>query len=290
MLDGPEPTPDELVTFVHGIFQYQCHHNCDEMIVVSENYTRRLMALRKLRFVATWTLLHHFLYFRRVEICRELANYGKMYDNVGEFDYLCNILNSSQISDIDIVRALYYIKNIKYDSIAREAPEIFEKAVKSLNIPLMKSILDLGCGTGFVGGFFRKMGFPGRMIGVDVSEIMLEKARKSGHYDDLICGDLFEYLGSVDIEFDCIVMLGVSAHLSRESLERVFLEAGARLGPRACLLFDCDIYPEGSEALKALMGTRHHAAGEIEPALKRAGLLWRFFEVGRNRLYRCQRR
>mmetsp|Transcript_48759 Transcript_48759/g.136421 ORF Transcript_48759/g.136421 Transcript_48759/m.136421 type:complete len:558 (+) Transcript_48759:113-1786(+) len=55
---------------------------------------------------------------------------------------------------------------------------------------------DLGCGTGLMGPPLRRLGFKGRLEGVDLSEGMLLQARKKGGrgvgYDRLLCGDILD--------------------------------------------------------------------------------------------------
>ena len=68
-------------------------------------------------------------------------------------------------------------------------PALLLEAVRELNpsaTPL--DVLDLGCGTGLVGAAFKPMAR--RLVGIDVSAAMLERARERGIYDELILDDL----------------------------------------------------------------------------------------------------
>ena len=49
-------------------------------------------------------------------------------------------------------------------------------------------VVDLGCGSGMAGAALK--GLSRRLIGVDASESMLDKAQATGTYDDLICADI----------------------------------------------------------------------------------------------------
>src|SRR5258707_15635184 len=51
-------------------------------------------------------------------------------------------------------------------------------------------VLDLGSGTGLVGGAFKDLVGGGRLDGVDIAPRMIEAARRRGIYDDLILGDV----------------------------------------------------------------------------------------------------
>lgn len=72
-------------------------------------------------------------------------------------------------------------------------------------------IVDAGCGTGTVGNELAKMGAED-IFGLDISEGMLEVARKSGAYKDLEIADLTKQLEFGDGEFDSLVCCGTFTH------------------------------------------------------------------------------
>jgi ubiquinone/menaquinone biosynthesis C-methylase UbiE len=72
-------------------------------------------------------------------------------------------------------------------------------------------ILDAGCGTGTVGNELAKMGADDT-DGLDISEGMLEIARKSGAYKDLKIADLTKKLEYQDGEYDSLVCCGTFTH------------------------------------------------------------------------------
>ena len=77
-------------------------------------------------------------------------------------------------------------------------PQILLAAVEKAaggRLPRLRTVLDLGCGTGLAGAEFRP--FCDRLIGVDLSAGMIEQARAKGLYDRLVTADLFDYLASV---------------------------------------------------------------------------------------------
>lgn len=63
--------------------------------------------------------------------------------------------------------------------------------------------LDGGCGTGLCGPYLR--GLAGRVIGVDLSRKMLDRARDRGCYDELVTAELTAYLEAHAAEADVIV-------------------------------------------------------------------------------------
>ncbi len=92
-------------------------------------------------------------------------------------------------------------------------PEEVAKALRPELGSEKPAFLDLGCGTGLLGPEVRS--FAGRLIGVDLSPAMLEKAAARGLYDALVTGDLVEFLvqqpaASADIAaaVDVVVYIG----------------------------------------------------------------------------------
>ena len=89
-------------------------------------------------------------------------------------------------------------------------------------------VLDAGCGTGLCGPFLRPVAR--RLIGVDLSEVMIQQARKLNLYDDLVEAELTDYLSHHPQTFDLIAaadtfnyfgdlepLLGAASHALRET-------------------------------------------------------------------------
>lgn len=72
-------------------------------------------------------------------------------------------------------------------------------------------ILDLGCGTGLCGELFRNNA--SRMVGVDLSEKMVNLARKKDIYDELYIEDICEHIIKYDCDFDAILASDVFVYL-----------------------------------------------------------------------------
>jgi len=73
------------------------------------------------------------------------------------------------------------------------------------------TVMDLGCGTGLCGPLFRA--YAKRLIGVDKSRRMIEKARERGVYDDLHVADLGDALAAYDEGLDLIVAADVLIYI-----------------------------------------------------------------------------
>ena len=97
-------------------------------------------------------------------------------------------------SDAGYVRHLFDQFSADYDQrmlgqLAYRAPQILRE-LAALVLPDRQglAILDLGCGTGLSGAAFRDRA--ARLVGVDLSPAMIEKARERGIYDELAVADI----------------------------------------------------------------------------------------------------
>lgn len=107
------------------------------------------------------------------------------------------------------------------------APELVGEAVASLHAEPSRSlsVLDAGCGTGLCAPLLRP--YAKRMVGVDLSGKMLERARERGGYDELVEGELTAFLAAHPDAYDLVVSadtlvyfgeLDAVAHAARRSL------------------------------------------------------------------------
>ncbi len=89
----------------------------------------------------------------------------------------------------------------RYDETLRhwldyKGPEIVHRAAMAAlgPFPRLQEIIDLGCGTGLNAPLFA--GIAARLDGIDLSPRMIEKARAGGRYDELIVGEIVEFLSA----------------------------------------------------------------------------------------------
>ena len=89
-------------------------------------------------------------------------------------------------------------------------------------VPPEGTILDAGAGTGILGDTLRVLGY-GDLVGIDLSEGMLEKARQKGAYRELHRMVLGEKLEFADGHFAGVVSVGVftTGHAPPESFDEL---------------------------------------------------------------------
>ncbi len=90
-----------------------------------------------------------------------------------------------------------HLTKLKY-----QAPELMAEKLKNTG-EIYDKVLDLGCGTGLSGKAVRP--FAKYLVGVDLSEKMLAKAKKNATYDDLHQAEINAYLGSETQTFSLII-------------------------------------------------------------------------------------
>jgi predicted TPR repeat methyltransferase len=90
-------------------------------------------------------------------------------------------------------------------------PAFLRDAVTRFASSQSLDILDLGCGTGLSGEAFRPLART--LTGVDISAKMLEIARQRQIYNNVICGDLLEFLEAQAGNFDLAIAADVFVYI-----------------------------------------------------------------------------
>ena len=157
------------------------------------------------------------------------------------------------------------------------APRLLQSLIAELGLSAdgSLSILDAGCGTGLMGERLRP--FASRLVGVDLSPGMLERAGDRG-YDSLVCSELVEYLKAHPAEFDLIVSMDTLIYFG--DLSNVFLAAHQALrGEIAALVFTLEKWDtlDGATGYHLNPSGRYsHRVHYVHETLERSG----FSEIG----------
>ena len=153
-----------------------------------------------------------------------------------------------RVSDRCIVQlysrfAAFYDENMS-DDLEYRAPALLGEALTAaLGDRRRLDILDLGCGTGLSGGVLRARAR--RLIGVDLSPAMVERARARAVYDAVHVAEITAFLeadghGPIDLIAACDALIYFG------DLRQVIVPAAAHLAPDGVVAFTVergDIYP-----------------------------------------------
>jgi predicted TPR repeat methyltransferase len=133
-------------------------------------------------------------------------------------------------------------------------------------------ILDAGCGTGLCGPLVAP--YARRLIGVDLSQGMLEHAREKHVYDDLVQGELTEYLRIHEDAFDVIISADTLVYFG--ALDEVIVAAAGALRAGGFLVFTVEEAAADDIAAPYCIrphGRFNHRADYVERLLVGAGLM-----------------
>ena len=117
--------------------------------------------------------------------------------------------------------------------------------------------LDLGCGTGLCGPLLRPLA--ARLSGVDLSPLMLDKARALGVYDELQQADAVEYLATGSGSFDAVVAADVFIYVG--ALDEVFRLLAARMPAGGLFAFTVEENQGADVVLRGSLRYAHSEAG-----------------------------
>lgn len=184
------------------------------------------------------------------------------------------------ISPSEYVKSLFNYYADHYDAhllnvLNYQVPQILYNALaKEHLLKEQLDILDLGCGTGLCGVAFKT--HAARLIGVDLSDKMLEIAAEKHVYDELVNEDFIAYLSRQQQTYDLITAGDVLVYIG--DLIAVFKYASQALRPQGLLIFNTEISEELDYTIQK-SGRFAHAKGYIERLAREAGLGIVYYEV-----------
>ena len=124
-------------------------------------------------------------------------------------------------------------------------PELLANAIKvAAPERRFRSVLDLGCGTGLMGPYFRADA--DELGGVDLSEAMLQKAAEKQVYDTLIKGDVNE-LDTPAQSADLIIAADVFVYVG--DLHRAFNNVAGAMVPDGLFAFSVEHHSSDNELI-----------------------------------------
>ena len=170
---------------------------------------------------------------------------------------------SSRFEDALVLKLEYRIPKIISDKI------INKKSKKSLG-----SILDLGCGTGLVGNEIK--GSFTYLEGIDLSQPMLEQARKKNIYNKLVQRDILEYLSKENLNFDYFISADVFVYIG--DLSEIFRLIRSRNKSGGKLIFSTE-HSEKNDYQLEKSGRYSHPKKYIDELCKKYNYKIAHFEI-----------
>ncbi len=150
------------------------------------------------------------------------------------------------------------------------APQLIDAAVQASTVATRNelTVLDAGCGTGLCGPYLRPRAR--RLVGVDLSQRMLDIARRRRIYDELVVAELVAYLKGQTGVFDVITAADVFVYFG--DLRKVLAACRAAMRARSVLLFTVEAAGTAVDYELNAGGRFAHGRPYIETLLPEAGL------------------
>jgi predicted TPR repeat methyltransferase len=164
----------------------------------------------------------------------------------------------------------------KLERLSYRAPALVAAMLEDAGLESSRrfEVLDAGCGTGLCGPLVAR--YARRLVGVDLSDGMLARAREKNVYDSLIKWELTDYLRDHAGAFDLIVSADALVYFG--DLERVLDAAARALRPNGLLIFTLEHalsgQQDGNDVRYRLEwhGRYSHGQRYVEGLLASAGL------------------
>lgn len=162
-------------------------------------------------------------------------------------------------------------------------PQTLKQIVSEKLNPLAAQwkILDLGCGTGLCGHYFKE--YATNLMGVDLSPKMIELAKGKGCYDELIEAENSEYLSKQKDRFNLI--LAADVFIYQGDLWKILIACFKALAGDGLLAFSVEINKEDGFALQKT-GRFSHAKSYIEALASKIGFKILVSEIHNTRIQR----
>jgi predicted TPR repeat methyltransferase len=157
------------------------------------------------------------------------------------------------------------------DGLDYRGPQLIESALRDMHPAPQKSrmVADLGCGTGKCSAILQP--FAQRLVGVDLSEKMLDLAKVRGGYDELVCLEITAFLEGRRAAFDLVVCADTLPYFG--DVEPLFAAVAGALQPGGVFLGTAEILDGPESPFQFRKAGRYaHDPKYLQRALNDAGL------------------
>ena len=171
----------------------------------------------------------------------------------------------------EYVRVMFDTFAASFDSqlakLKYRAPELMLEALRRTGRVAGLRILDAGCGTGLCGKLLRP--FASHLEGVDLSPRMLDGARRTGMYDELVEGELTAYLEARPGAFDAVTSADTLCYFG--DIAQVARAAHASLVSGGHFIFSVEAAAGAADFVIGASGRYAHLRQYVERSLLAAG-------------------
>ena len=188
--------------------------------------------------------------------------------------------NTTASAPLDYVEGLFDDYASKFDrslvdNLGYKIPKVIKEIIlRDRDSDSLGSVVDLGCGTGLLGAEIRA--FCGHLAGLDLSQKMLDEAKKKNIYDALIKQDILGYLANENLNFDYFIAADVFVYIG--DLTDVFHLIKSRNKTSGKLVFSTENY-DGDGFLLEQSGRYSHSRMYIEGLCEKLGYKVRHVET-----------
>jgi predicted TPR repeat methyltransferase len=163
-------------------------------------------------------------------------------------------------------------ESILVDQLEYCVPLMVRERIQALKLGPFRKLLDLGCGTGLTGGALRDI--CGEMVGLDLSENMVEIAHEKDLYETLYVAEAADFLeDNEDAPFDIVTATDVLPYVG--FLEELVFGVADNLDKGGYFFFSSETLPDETLAGRDFMVGAHqrfaHAEGYVRKTLAAAG-------------------
>jgi predicted TPR repeat methyltransferase len=116
-------------------------------------------------------------------------------------------------------------------------------------------VLDVGCGTGLCGVFIRDIA--SRLVGIDLSSRMLNKAKERRIYDELHVADITAFMDQSPSEYDVVIAADVLPYLG--TLDDLFVSCSSSIRDDGIFIFTTEMYEGAQHFVRRSTGRYSHA-------------------------------